>query len=380
MAHDLMRGIKNENFWMMEQQSGPCGWQAMSNTPEPGQIRLWTYQAIAHGAEAMVYFRWRPALFGTEQYWHGVLDHDGIGRRRYKEIGGITKELNQLSKIILGSKNQPQIALIKSYDNVWSHEVQPHNAAFDYNESLYDYYKSCHSLGFDIELTSVEADFSKYKMVIMPNFNLCTEAIKAKCHVYVEGGGHLIVTYRSGTRHWNNQLTEETLPGYFRELTGIELLEYDSLSFGRQVDVVIDGSTWKASKWCDVIDPKGTEVLGSYDSHYYKGEAAVTMRNYGEGKVYYIGCDLETMGMKQLLQMITKQCKMTNDKKIHSNHDEVEIIRKMANSKEVYYVMNHSSSQQSITFEKAFEDVLTGERLEAPYNISGYDVRILCEA
>ena len=70
MAHDLMRGIKNSNFWVMEQQSGPCGWHSMGDTPEPGQIRLWTYQAIAHGADAIVYFRWRACTFGIEQYWY----------------------------------------------------------------------------------------------------------------------------------------------------------------------------------------------------------------------------------------------------------------------------------------------------------------------
>jgi len=73
MAHDLMRGVKDKNFWVMEEQSGPCGWSVMGNTPEPGQIRLWTYQAVAHGAEAIVYFRWRACLFGPRStgmaYW-----------------------------------------------------------------------------------------------------------------------------------------------------------------------------------------------------------------------------------------------------------------------------------------------------------------------
>ena len=118
MAHDLMRGVKDKNFWVMEQQSGPCGWSVLGDTPEPGQLRLWTYQAIAHGAEAIVYFRWRTCTFGAEEYWYGILDHDGIPRRRYQEIKQTGKELQALSDWIIDSKVVSHVALIKSYDNL----------------------------------------------------------------------------------------------------------------------------------------------------------------------------------------------------------------------------------------------------------------------
>ena len=77
LSHDAMRGLKNRNFWVMEQQAGPTGWQTLSNTPRPGVLRLWAYQSIAHGAEGVVFFRWHTARFGAEQYWHGLLEHDG---------------------------------------------------------------------------------------------------------------------------------------------------------------------------------------------------------------------------------------------------------------------------------------------------------------
>ena len=86
MAHKLMRGAKNKNFWVMEEQAGPCGWDMFGGTPRPGQLRLWTYQAIAHGCDGMVYFRFRSAPFGMEQYWLGLVDHDGVPRRRFFEV------------------------------------------------------------------------------------------------------------------------------------------------------------------------------------------------------------------------------------------------------------------------------------------------------
>ena len=61
----------------MEQQAGPAGWDIVGVTPRPGELRLWAYQAVAHGADAILFFRWRTARWGTEEYWHGVLDHHG---------------------------------------------------------------------------------------------------------------------------------------------------------------------------------------------------------------------------------------------------------------------------------------------------------------
>ena len=77
LGHATMRGLKDQNFWLMEQQSGPGGWDIVSVTPRPGELRLWAYQAIAHGADGMIFFRWRTARFGAEEYWHGLLNHDG---------------------------------------------------------------------------------------------------------------------------------------------------------------------------------------------------------------------------------------------------------------------------------------------------------------
>lgn len=70
---DVVRSYKDQSFWIMEQQSGITGWQIMGRAPKPRQLTAWTMQSIAHGADAVVYFRWRTCTVGTEQYWHGIL-------------------------------------------------------------------------------------------------------------------------------------------------------------------------------------------------------------------------------------------------------------------------------------------------------------------
>ena len=379
MAHDLMRGIKNKNFWMMEQQSGPCGWQAMGDTPEPGQIRLWTYQALAHGAEAMVYFRWRPALFGTEQYWHGILDHDGIGRRRYQEIVKIGEELKGLEDLFVDSNNINEVAIIKSYDNLWSHRVQPHNSKFDYNGLLYEYYEALNKNNITVDVTSIDVDFSKYKLVLMPAFNLMTEAIKTKCEDYVNGGGNLLITFRSGTRNWNNSMTTITNPGYFKELAGIELEEYDSINFGRHVEVSFNGEVFKgqANKWCDVIKSNGAKVLATYDSHYYKGKPAVTVNKFGKGHVYYVGCDLNEEALSCLINNVAAEILVNAEIPIPIAMKGLEVIKKVKSGKTFFVIMNHNNKPVDVVFSGEFLDVLTGNKVENEISIQAYGVTIL---
>jgi beta-galactosidase len=117
LGHDTMRGLKQQNFWVMEQQAGPSGWEIISPSPRPGELRLWAYQGIAHGADSIVFFRWRTARHGTEQYWHGLLDHNGRPGRRYAEIKRMGGEIQKIGKIIEGANIHAKVAMLHSYDS-----------------------------------------------------------------------------------------------------------------------------------------------------------------------------------------------------------------------------------------------------------------------
>ncbi len=377
MAHDLMRGIKNKNFWIMEQQCGPCGWQAMGDTPEPGQVRLWTYQALAHGAEGMLYFRWRSALFGTEQYWHGILDHDGIGRRRYREIAAIGEELHTLGDLFLGLGSRNEVAIIKSYDNLWSHRAQPHQRNFDYNSLLYDYYAAFNKNNITVDVTGITTDFSVYKLVIVPAFNLMTDEIKMKCEEYVQRGGTLVVTFRSGTRNWNNSMSTITNPGYFKDLAGIELEEYDAINYDRHVEVRHQktGFQTKAKQWCDVIKCISAQVVATYDSHYYKGKPAITVNSFGDGKVYYVGCDIEEEALSLLMKDISKEAQLQSI--ITEPVSGVEVIRREKNGITFIILLNHNSDPVEISLEGEFKHILKGTLVKDKVSIEAYGVVIL---
>lgn len=377
MAHDLMRGIKDRNFWVMEQQCGPCGWQTMGSTPEPGQVRLWTYQSLAHGAEAIVYFRWRSALRGTEQYWHGLLDHDGVGRRRYREIAALGKELAGLQDLFVGAWNVSRVALIKSYDNVWSHRIQPHSASFDYNGLLQAYYTALTANRAAVDVTGVDVDFSRYRLVLMPAFNLMTPAILEKCQRYVRGGGTLLVTFRSGTRNWDNSMTELPAPGYFADLAGVTLEEYDALSRGRTVKVQGAGFAGTARVWCDVLACAGAEPLAVYAESYFAGAPAVTVNRSGHGCAYYVGCDLDPEALRALLGEVLAQAGVAPE--FTGAPAQVETVVKEKAGRRYVLLLNHGADPATVALDKPYREMLSGEAASASLEMESYGVRILRE-
>jgi len=359
----------------MEQQSGPCGWGRLGNTPKPGQLRLWTFQSVAHGAEAILYFRWRACAFGAEEYWYGILDHDGIPRRRYYEVQQTGAELASLSDWTTGSKVLSEAALIKSYDNLWSHGNQKHNANFDYNSLLQSYYNALAANTIGTDVTGAEADLSAYKLIMMPAFNLMKEEIRARLDQYVRQGGALVITFRSGTRTWNNSMSTETLPGGFREMAGVEVEEFDSLNHGRQVGVSTDSGLGTATVWCDVLHPITAGVIASYTEEYYRGKPAATVNAYGKGKVYYIGCDLDQACLNSLVGLIASNAGLSPA--FAQLPDGMEAVKKEKDGKPYYIILNHDDKPGWIALDGNYTDLLTNERVNGSIALDPYGVLAL---
>ncbi len=311
MAHEVMRGVKDKNFIVMEEQSGPCGWDKLGSTPRPGQLRLWTYQALAHGGEGIVYFRFRTALFGMEQYWYGVLDHDGIPGRRFYELQQTGQELQKIEPHLASSSNKYETLIVKSYDNVWGHDIKQHTNRYNYNNLLYSYYKA--NAHFNIPTAVSRESYEKYKVVYMPSYNIVKTEDEKELSAYVENGGTLVLTFRSGTRDSYNNVMPLTVPGVFSKLAGITVRDFDALR--RPVPVIslseIEDVVGTASIWCDIIDPVTAKPLFVYASEYYKDKPAITVNTYGKGRVYYIGCDLDEQTMLTLVAYISKEANVT---------------------------------------------------------------------
>ena len=120
-SHNLaeVRSISNR-FGIMEQQSGANGWNISMEapTPRPGQMTLWTMQSIAHGADYISFFRWRTCTFGTEMYWHGILDYSGRDNARLTEVTELAEHIQKIHEIA-GAMYRAKVATVKEYEKYW---------------------------------------------------------------------------------------------------------------------------------------------------------------------------------------------------------------------------------------------------------------------
>ena len=164
--HDLYRSVGKGRWWIMEQQPGPVNWAPVNPDPLPGMVRLWTWEAFAHGAETVAYFRWRQAPFAQEQMHAGILRPDSKKATAYFEAAQVAQELAQSPNTDCEAAD---IAIIFDYDADFSWAALNHVKDGDYFELVFDHYRALRRLGLNIDiLPASHTDFSNYQCIITP--------------------------------------------------------------------------------------------------------------------------------------------------------------------------------------------------------------------
>ncbi len=283
-------------FGIMEQQSGANSWNiwGLSPSPKPGQMTLWTMQSIAHGADYVSYFRWRTAAYGTEIYWHGLLNYDNRDNRKTDEARQIAKLTEKLAPVT-GQRYRAEFGVIRDYDNIFDTEIdQWHSSVHHESENgIFRAAQKSHT-PFDYlyisEKTPAEA-LEKYPVLFYPHAMILTETISAKLEAYVRAGGKLVMACRTGYKDGNGQCRMMALPCHAAPLAGIDIKDSTAVARGDGVvNVSFDGKSISSGIYNDILIPfEGTEVIGTYEGGYYRGAPAVTKKKLGEGEVIYFG-------------------------------------------------------------------------------------------
>lgn len=285
---DMMRGIRRQHFWVMEQLSGMPGcWMPMGRTTWPGMLKGCALQAIAHGADTVVHFRWRSAVGGAEMYWHGLLDHSNVPGRRYREFAALGQAVGKLG-CLDGTTLHADAAVLFSMDSAYGFQSQLQGEGMDYMEQLKAWHQALTALGVNVDVVSEEADLTGYRVVVAPNMYVRSPRAVASLHSFAREGGVVLLTCRSGVKDEHNACVMAPLPGDYSDMTGAVVAEYNAIGLTTQ-HVLMDGERYDISRWCDVLDPRGAQVIAAYDEDFYAGTPAVTCHAYGKGQVWYMG-------------------------------------------------------------------------------------------
>ncbi len=364
LHHDMTRGFKGgANYWVLEHQSGAPGANILKETPKPGELRRWTYQSIARGADALLYFRWRTAVFGAEQYWHGILQHSGKPGRKYEEVCQVGAELALLSPHLAGSMIQNEAAIVRCFENDWVFDIQPHNPGHAYLHQVMQYHRYFVERGIGVDVIAPESDLGAYKLLVLPHLALTDDRLAERIHRYVEGGGTVLLDWRAGSKLPDNRMRSEAAPGPFRELLGIEIDDYGIIprgesraaAFGEGQEACV------ASEWYEVVELCGAEAVARYAADYYSGAPAVTVRRSGLGRAYYAGTTLDKAGRAMLLDRL---CGESGVQPVwRSGHPLVEAAVRRKGDRDIVFAINHAAAEVTVHPPAGSVDLLSGERL-----------------
>ncbi len=302
--HDIYRGLKQKPFWVMEQQCGQVNWSTYNPLPANGAVKLWTLQAIAHGADVVSYFRWQAAREAQELYHSGLLRFDGTPDRAYAEIAALEPKLKQLEDVLLPNK----VVLLHDYESLWAYDVQKHGQNASYWAQTMHYYTALRELGVDVDIKHPMSDLSAYSLIVAPALNIVSSETAANLEACVQRGAQLLIGCRSGFRQPSGAVWASRAPGPLAALAGVKVKNFDSLRPGltsrvEALDMSFETHTWNESLEIIASD---VQTLGTYFSDPLYDEAAVTTRTVGAGSVTYNGVWSEGLLRRLLPLMLSR--------------------------------------------------------------------------
>lgn len=302
-------------FGIMEQQSGAGGWDSRMKqpSPKPGQMRLWTYQSLAHGADFISYFRWRTCWIGTEIYWHGLNDYSNEPNRRIKELYTIRDEFQKLSEIA-GAMYTAEVALLKDYDNQWDGEQDMwHGPLNDFSED--GWFTAAQLTHTPLDFIYLQQNESmettidnliKYKLIVYPHATILTKQTAALLQSYVEQGGILIMGARTGYKDQFGRCPMRPMPGYASSLCGVKVTDYTHLGPGDDMEYADwEGEIIDAPVFNDILEPiGGAKVSAVFKGNYYDGLPALVTNTIENGITYYFGAGFSADTAKIFLRKL----------------------------------------------------------------------------
>lgn len=376
--HDLMRGLKQQNsFVLMEQTPSVTNWLPYNKLKRPGEMRLLSYQAAAHGADAIQFFQIRRSIGGCEKYHGAVIDHAGREDTRvFREVEQLGQELDKLGNIFLEERTPAETAILFDWDNWWAVEYSAGpSIRMKYLDAVMDYYTAAFEKNISVDIIGHEDSLDSYKVVIAPLLYMTKAGADEKIRSYVEQGGTFITTYFSGIVDEHDLVILGGYPGKLRDILGIWVEENDALPEEEKNTFSYKGKKYPAELICDLMHLEGAEAVSVYEEDFYKGMPVITKKRFGRGNAYYVGTRSNREFYEKFLGDIFEEVNLA---KVMNTPKGVEAsVRKGRN--EIVFLMNHNQNDEHIVLEYDCFDLMNQKDYAAGISIKlkGKDVLLL---
>ena len=358
LRHDLMRGIKQgKPFALMEQTPSVTNWLPYNALKRPGVMRLWSYQAVAHGADTVMFFQMKRSIGACEKYHGAVIDHVGNENTRvFREVSVLGAELETVGDRILGARTPAKAAIYFDWDNWWAIEYSAGpSVRLHYVDEILKYYTAFNSLNIPVDFIGAEDDLSAYNVVIAPVMYMVKDGYDEKIRNFVKDGGSFLTTFFSGYVDQNDLVTIGGYPGKLRDILGIWVEEEDALPEGVTNSFVYNGITYPAELVCDLLHTETAVSYCGYESDFYKGMPVITENNFGKGNAYYVAAASDESFYEKFLMDI---CEKAGVEPVIDTPKGVEATLRENKNGTFLFLLNHTDTEQSVKLVTGGTDVI----------------------
>ena len=381
LSHELMRGIGGgKPFLLMEQTPSVTNWLPYNALKRPGVMRLWSYQAVAHGADSVMFFQMRRSIGACEKYHGAIIDHVGNENTRvFREAAALGAELKALGDETLGARARKEAAILFDWDNWWAIEYSAGpSVLLKYRDEIQNYYTALYEQNMATDIIGVEDDFSDYRVIIAPVLYMVKPGVDEKIKAFVQAGGIFVTTFFSGYVDDHDMVVTGGYPGKLRDLLGIWVEESDALPEGETNHFTWKGARHEAVLLCDLLHPEGAEVLATYEEDFYAGMPVLTKNRCGAGAAYYVAVRSDASFYEALIREICEEAGITP---VAQTPGGVEAVLRVGRDekKEFLFLLNHEKIEQSVPVEQDAADLVTGMEWKkgSKLTLPAYGVAIL---
>jgi len=382
--HDYFRGLKRKPFLLMEQATGSVNWKPYNPAKRPGMMRLQSYQALARGAEAILFFQFRQSRGGVEKFHSSLVSHGTeTDNRIFREVVRLGQELKELDGGIGASGMKARVAVLFDATLAWLVDWNKGSLDVSYRDAVTAFYRPLYEGNVPVDVVHPLSDLDGYEVVVAPMLYMFEEGVPDRLRRFVERGGALVMSYMSGM---TNGCDVVEYGGFLRpidDVFGIAVEEWDAFEpdMANRIRWKREGTetSYKVEKWAEVVRLKGAEALASFVEDYHAGQPAVTRNRYGLGEAYYVATHPEEAFLKELLLAI---CRKRGVERLGGSLPSgVEVtVREGGDGARYGFVLNHAPAAVSFELDWAAgaEDLLAGRRLDSGVlKLEGYGVAVL---
>jgi beta-galactosidase len=356
MVGDLMRSLGGGRPWiLMEQSANRVNWRPRNAAKASGQMRLWSYQAVARGADGVLFFQWRQSRAGAEKWHSAMVPHGPLESsptwREVVLLGGELRRLDAVRDTRVGA----EVAIVLDWESWWALELPSKPSA---DVRLLDRVTACYEPFFRANVTAdfvaPGGDLSGYRLVVVPNLYLVSDEAAENLRRFVADGGALVVSFFSGVVDTNDHVRLGGYPGAFRELLGLRVEDFEPLAADQQVGLrFADGGDGGAHTWSEMITPLGAEVIATFDG----GGPAVLRHTFGQGVAWYVATAPDPEAMRRVLRWAWTEAGVSAAAVVP---DGVEAVRRG----DLLFLLNHGVEAVDVSVPSGCMELITGRALE----------------